>query len=77
MNVAASATMERKFLAVLSHRRATRLKCFLFPIICSMRARRRYSAFAKRAGIAFRFERYGMTGTAPRSRVIALLASLS
>jgi len=74
---AARATMDRKFLAVFSQRRATRLNRFSFPIICSMRARPRYSAAAKRAGIALRFDRCGMTGTAPRARAIARLASLS
>lgn len=41
MKVAASTTIDRKFRAVFSQRRATRLKRLSLPIICSIRIRPR------------------------------------
>ena len=77
MNAAARATKELKFLLVFSQRRAMRLKRLSFPIICSMRARPRYRALANTLGITFVFLRNGITGTAPRARVLARFAALS
>ena len=64
----AKQTMASKLALVFSHRSATRLKRFNFPIICSMRARVLYSNFGKNLGLFLAFERYGMTGTIPRRR---------
>ena len=53
---------------VFSHRMATRLKRFSLPMACSTRARVLYSNFGKNFGLLSLLDRYGITGTIPRSR---------
>jgi hypothetical protein len=67
----AKLTIASKLTAVFSHLMATRLKRFSLPIACSTRARALYRTFGKNFGLPFTLERYGITGTMPRSRQAA------
>lgn len=70
----AKLTIASKLTAVFSHLMATRLKRFSLPIACSTRARALYKTFGKKFGLFFTLERYGITGTMPRSRHAARFA---
>jgi len=68
MKLSARETMLAKLLAVFSQRRATRLKRFSLPKVCSMRARFLYRSLGKNVGLFLALERVGMMGQIERSR---------
>ena len=69
--------MDRKFLAVFSQRRATRLKRLSRPTPCSIRERALWSVRAKKAGLFFLLALCGITGTMLRFRAVSRLALLA
>jgi hypothetical protein len=74
---AAKLTIDLKFLAVFSHRSATRLNRLSRPTPCSMRALALSRVRAKKAGLSFSLALCGMTGAMPRTLAASRLALLA
>ena len=74
---AAKLTIDVKFRAVFSPRRATRLKRLRRPTPGSIRHRALERVLAKTAGLSRSFALCGMTGTMPRSLAASRLALLA
>jgi hypothetical protein len=74
---AAKLTIDLKFLAVFSHRSATRLKRLSRPTPCSIGDRALERVRAKKAGLSRSLVLCGMTGAIPRALAASRLALLA